>query len=283
MADFELLADEGHTLARELERLREQIKLSGSVEENSSKNVLAILRLCPGLILDDWQSLSTSFNLAEWLAMPLQGDLYPQILHLQQRMSNLAHLSDHDALTGLSNRRAFERALDLEIERSRRTHSSISLVVFDIDDFKRINDTYGHPAGDKVLVALSSVLEHEKRRYDMAARTGGEEFSLVLTGAGLLRAQSMVERVLESVRNLRIEHNGNVIGLTCSAGIASYKGRVDMTLAGFVELADNALYEAKRTGKNRYVSAPIPDMAAPLPESTLVHSSEKKFLFTGIK
>lgn len=271
-------------LAQELERLRALLKENGGAcAEAAATDALAILRLCPGMPMADWRALASSHNLSEWLAMPLEGDLYPQLVDLQKRLTELAHLSDHDALTGLANRRAFERALDLEIERSRRGHTSISLVILDLDDFKKVNDTFGHPCGDKVLVALAEVLMHEKRRYDMAARTGGEEFSLILTGVGMIRAQAMVERILEAVREMDVRCGDAVVRLTISAGIASYKGRVEMTPAELVELADKALYEAKHTGKDRFVSAPIPDMAAPMPEASLVHSNEKKFLFTGLK
>ncbi len=284
MADYDLSSEQGRLLAQELERLRVLLKENGNgCADAAAGEVLAILRLCPGLPLDDWRGLSSSHNLSEWLALPLNGDVFPQLVELQKRLAELAHLSDHDALTGLANRRAFERSLDLEIERSRRGHTPISLVVLDLDDFKRVNDTYGHPCGDKVLVALAEVLLQEKRRYDVAARTGGEEFSLVLTGVGLIRAQAMVERVLQAVREMDVRCGEETVRLTISAGIASYRGRVEMTPADLVELADKALYEAKHSGKDRYVSAPIPDMAAPMPEATLVHSNEKKFLFTGIK
>lgn len=276
--------DDGLELARELERLRTILReTDGAGDPRSSEEVLAILRVCPGLPISDWHDLSASHNLADWLAMPLRGDLFPELQRLQDRLTRLAHLSEHDPLTGLSNRRAFERVLDLEVERCRRNRTSVSLVVLDLDDFKRVNDTYGHPLGDKALVAVANVLLAEKRRYDLAARTGGEEFSLVLTGIGLIRAQTMVDRVLKTIRELRIECNGEAIRLTCSAGIASYKGRVALTPAELVSLADKALYEAKHSGKDRHVSAAIPDMAAPLPEKSLVHSNEKKFLFTGIK
>ena len=276
--------DDGLELARELERLRTILReTDGAGDPRSSEEVLAILRVCPGLPISDWHDLSASHNLADWLAMPLRGDLFPELQRLQDRLTRLAHLSEHDPLTGLSNRRAFERVLDLEVERCRRNCTSVSLVVLDLDDFKRVNDTYGHPLGDKALVAVANVLLAEKRRYDLAARTGGEEFSLVLTGIGLIRAQTMVDRVLKTIRELRIECNGEAIRLTCSAGIASYKGRVALTPAELVSLADKALYEAKHSGKDRHVSAAIPDMAAPLPEKSLVHSNEKKFLFTGIK
>ena len=276
--------DDGLELARELERLRTILReTDGAGDPRSSEEVLAILRVCPGLPISDWHDLSASHNLADWLAMPLRGDLFPELQRLQDRLTRLAHLSEHDPLTGLSNRRAFERVLDLEVERCRRNRTSVSLVVLDLDDFKRVNDTYGHPLGDKALVAVANVLLAEKRRYDLAARTGGEEFSLVLTGIGLIRAQTMVDRVLKTIRELRIECNGEAIRLTCSAGIASYKGRVALTPAELVSLADKALYEPKQSGKDRHVSAAIPDMAAPLPEKSLVHSNEKKFLFTGIK
>jgi diguanylate cyclase (GGDEF)-like protein len=241
------------------------------------------MRLCPGLPEGEWSELVESHNLSEWMAVPLDGELYPHLLDLQNRLDDLVHLAEHDALTGLANRRFFERVLDVEVERAHRNRGALTLVVLDIDDFKRINDTHGHPCGDKVLRRFADLLKQGTRRYDLAARIGGEEFALVLSGVGQLRSQAMLARLMDDIREIRVECDGQRIPVTCSVGIVSYKGRVSLETEKLIEMADKALYEAKAAGKDRVVTAPIPDMAESVIDKTLVHSNEKKFLFSGIK
>ncbi len=268
-------------LAQELDNLRTVLRTVGGCE--SKKKMTAILRLCTGLDENAWEQLARSEALRDWLAVPLQGDIYPAVQELQTRLETLARQSEHDPLTGLANRRAFDRTLDLEMERTRRNKTPLCLVLLDLDNFKSVNDTHGHPCGDKVLTTFAALLVEHKRRYDMAARIGGEEFALILSGVSQIKAHGIVERLLIALRQTNISCGEATISITSSAGLASYKGKVDLSTQELFELTDKALYEAKHQGKNRVINAPMPDMVIPEPDKTLVHSNEKQFLFSGLK
>lgn len=241
---------------------------------------LGVFRLFPGVDLSLWSRLSREHGLSHWLTLPLDEQAYPHLALYQDALERLTYQTDHDPLTSLANRRSFERTLDLEIERARRSRVPVSLALLDLDDFKTVNDTHGHPAGDLVLRRLAEVLEQGKRRYDLAARIGGEEFALVLSGVGLVKSAEILERILESFSTVRFEGSGEEsFSVTFSVGIASYRGNVELAVPELVSLADEALYRAKRLGKNRVTVAPLPDVDKVANEATLVHANEKKFLF----
>ena len=167
-----------------------------------------------------------------------------------------ARRSVTDELTGLSNRRAFDDALNAELERSRRFGSEVGLVLIDLDDFKRVNDTYGHPQGDVVLREVARVLRESSREVDHPARYGGEELAAVLPGTDLEGALHRAERIRELIAQLRIPRLDGVgtLTITASCGVASTRaGGVDAR--ALVQAADSALYEAKRSGKNKSVRA----------------------------
>jgi PleD family two-component response regulator len=144
--------------------------------------LLGVFRLLPGLRPEQWTELAQKHGLSHWLTLPVEGSVYPHLRVYQEALERLTYQTDHDPLTGLANRRAFERSLDMEIERARRSRQPVCLALLDLDDFKAVNDTYGHLAGDEVLRGLSPILGRNKRRYDLAARIGGEEFALVPPG-----------------------------------------------------------------------------------------------------
>jgi diguanylate cyclase (GGDEF)-like protein len=161
-----------------------------------------------------------------------------------------------DDLTGLSNRRAFDEALTTEVERSRRYGVPLGLVLLDLDDFKAINDTYGHQQGDVVLREVARILHETSREIDHTARYGGEELAVVVPGTDLEGTYFLAERVRERISRLRIPRvdGAEAISVTASCGVAavppaSADERVLLTAA------DTALYEAKRTGKNKSVRA----------------------------
>jgi diguanylate cyclase (GGDEF)-like protein len=268
-------------LADELERLRRVLRqVPGPA---TAEQVLALVRLCPGLSQGEWLDLAARHNLTDWIGLPLNGESFPLISHLAQTLSELSHQTLHDPLTSLANRRAFDAALDLEVERCRRTKNPMALILLDLDDFKQVNDAHGHACGDRMLVAFAEVLGECKRRYDLAARVGGEEFALLLPGAGMLKAQAVASRLLGAVREMHVQCLDARLSVTCSAGLACYRGRVPLTPCALYDLADKALYEAKAQGKDRAVAAPIPDLTMVETERTLVLASEKQFLFTGNK
>ncbi|HJQ31147.1 MAG TPA: diguanylate cyclase [Pyrinomonadaceae bacterium] len=159
--------------------------------------------------------------------------------------------ADRDYLTGLANRRRFRKALGNEVERWRRYDISCALLLLDIDHMKRINDTYGHPAGDRVIRAVAEVLGEFSRNNDTAARLGGEEFALLLAGVRADKAFAAAERVRLAVAARTLEEVGAV---TVSIGVAACpeNARSERELFG---TSDAALYRAKQEGRNRAVLA----------------------------
>jgi len=161
-----------------------------------------------------------------------------------------------DELTGLYNHRRFQEAMVEEAERSRRFGQPMSLVMLDIDNFKRINDTYGHQQGDRVLAAVARVLRDSSREIDSPARYGGEELAVVLPGTDLDGAYQLAERVRQGIASLDIAPSGgrDRIAVTASFGVASLPTSAEEPGA-LLAAADAALYEAKRGGKNKTVRA----------------------------
>ena len=155
-----------------------------------------------------------------------------------------------DHLTGIANRRAFFEAAELEIERWQRSPRDMSLVVFDADHFKTVNDRYGHPAGDAVLRHFATLLTDLFRAVDVVARIGGEEFAVLMPSTSLQGALTVANRLRQAVANQRVEVDGASIAYTISGGIAT----MSQTLVGLDTLlkrADEALYAAKAAGRNR--------------------------------
>jgi diguanylate cyclase (GGDEF)-like protein len=162
-----------------------------------------------------------------------------------------------DGLTGLANRRSAEETLDAELARAERFATPLAIVFADLDDFKAVNDTHGHAAGDAVLRRLADVLRATLREIDLAARWGGEEFALVLPGTDLAGALRVAERVRERLaEEVVTAADGAEIRVTASLGVAAYPDLE--TAAALLEAADAALYEAKRAGKNRVQAAAEP-------------------------
>jgi diguanylate cyclase (GGDEF)-like protein len=267
----------------ELETLRCMLSAVEKPACATAGDGLVIMRLCSGLDLAEWEALSRRKDLRDWLALPLSADPVPFLTSIQRTLKELVFLSEHDPLTKLYNRGAFERILSAELVRAARAGQSLALVLLDLDDFKAVNDTYGHPCGDRVLETVGALLLAEKRTYDYAARVGGEEFALILPSVGLVRAGMVIERILSAARSLRIICDGEdtPLHVTISAGLACTKGKADVSREKLYALADEALYAAKSAGKDQLVAAPLADLTGP-PEKTLVRADEKRFLFTGL-
>lgn len=156
-------------------------------------------------------------------------------------------LCDH--LTGVANRRAFFDAAELEVERMRRSPRPLSLVLFDADSFKSINDRYGHPVGDAVLRHFADTLQETFRQIDVVARIGGEEFAVILPSTDLPAALAASERLRAAVEDACVEIDGMRIRYTVSGGVASMDADVS-SLDELIKRADTALYDAKADGRN---------------------------------
>lgn len=160
-----------------------------------------------------------------------------------------------DGLTGLLNHRAFHDRLDQEYERFRRYGSHLSLIVADLDDLKKFNDTYGHPVGDEVLRLIGAMLREASRETDVLARYGGDEFVILLPQTNATNAYNMGERIRKNIHNYPFMLEGKEIHGSVTMGVATLPHKDIASSQDFLEFADKALYEAKRQGKNRIVVA----------------------------
>jgi diguanylate cyclase (GGDEF)-like protein len=171
-----------------------------------------------------------------------------------------AEHADTDELTSLPNRRAFNQALIHELQRAKRYGTPLSLTLFDLDHFKQVNDTHGHPAGDRVLVAATHAVERNLRESDVFARVGGEEFAVLLPNTSHEGAAEFAERLraaLQAINPLAPEVDAHV---TASFGVAEFDhGSDDPTGETLIAAADAALYNAKWLGRNRVFSARVTD------------------------
>jgi diguanylate cyclase (GGDEF)-like protein len=189
-------------------------------------------------------------EVAEWLAT--QAAIALENARAYQGVRRLALT---DELTGLVNRRRFLEALAAEVARARRLGAPLSLLFADLDDFKRINDQFGHPAGDEALRMFSDLLRSQLRTIDTAGRLGGEEFAILLPGTDLGGAVVVGERIRRRVADRAILQETVGGGLTTSIGVVEYSSGTPEEL---LRRADTALYRAKAEGKNRVVGEPAP-------------------------
>jgi diguanylate cyclase (GGDEF)-like protein len=179
--------------------------------------------------------------------------LWLNLVEIRKTESTLRHQALRDPLTGLFNRRFLDAGLAQEIMRSRRRGMPASLLILDIDHFKNYNDEYGHEAGDAVLRAIGQLLQSQVRGGDVACRFGGEEFVILMPDAPLESAKERGKQILEAIRALEIPHQRHLLpAVTASLGVAEFPSHA-RDAEGILQAADNALYIAKRTGRDRMV------------------------------
>lgn len=185
----------------------------------------------------------------------LEDRVLQRTLELLMVNTKLEQLATTDPLTGIANRRRMTEQIAKELDRARRYKHPLALLMVDIDHFKRINDTYGHDAGDQAIVAVAGALSAGMRSIDLAARFGGEEFVLLMPEASLETAGGAAERLRETVSQLRIEVDGGLqISMTISVGVAaSYPQDAPDSASSLLVRADKALYRAKKEGRDRVV------------------------------
>ena len=175
---------------------------------------------------------------------------------LVEKNLELERLTHVDGLTGLSNRRYLSEFIDIQWRRSRRKNEPLSILMIDVDDFKRYNDNYGHLAGDEVLKKVASVIQDSCRRpTDLAARFGGEEFVVVLSPSSPGEMQLLGEKIRSEVERAAIPHSGSSVAavVTVSVGGSSQIPTSDSSFESVIQAADELLYDAKRSGRNRVV------------------------------
>ena len=180
-----------------------------------------------------------------------------------------------DDLTGLANGRAFRDRMEKEAARAVRFRHEVSLLMLDIDDFKKVNDTYGHPSGDEVLRAICRILKAESRGIDEPARYGGEEFVMALPETSPEGALELAERIHERIgaERIRTPDDGD-IAVTASIGVSTLPASA-IDVRELIAAADAALYEAKRAGKDRVVVAEAGQEARPDPQNGPADRSAK--------
>ena len=194
----------------------------------------------------DADQVETAASLANQVVVALENARLHRLVERQALV---------DSLTGLANRRSVEETLRSEVARAGRFGDEVCVVFADLDFFKRVNDRYGHAAGDEVLKVFAAALRETVRESDVAGRWGGEEFALVLTGTGSIGGARLAERARVAIEACEVlMPNGEPVSVTASFGVASYPESQE--LGELLAAADAALYEAKRAGRNRVAVSP---------------------------
>ena len=204
-----------------------------------------------------WRKAAMTAGASDYFQIPEQFELLSlrakQLVKLRQKVNRLRGEADFDTLTGLANRRRFRVALTREMERWRRYGVPCALLLLDIDHMKKINDTYGHPAGDRVLREIAGTLSKVCRDNDIAARLGGEEFALLCANVDAAKGELAAKRLHEVLSQQHIE---GVDRITVSIGVAACPEHANSERALYAA-SDAALYVAKNDGRNRIAVAPL--------------------------
>ncbi len=177
-------------------------------------------------------------------------ELYESV---QEKNRLLLEMANRDGLTGLYNHRYFQEAISKDFKKALRYKESLACVMFDIDHFKKFNDTYGHPVGDVVLKTLGELIKNLMRDSDLAARYGGEEFALILYHTEEKDAYNIAERLRKTVEQHKFQAEDLVLSVNISVGVACYYHPEILDAKTLIECADKALYKAKEGGRNKVV------------------------------
>ncbi len=183
--------------------------------------------------------------------------LVAEVSELRENLDELSNLVRTDTLTGLANYRFFVQELGQEIERTQRSMQPTSLIMLDIDFFKKVNDQWGHEVGNQALKHLAKLLQQAVRRLDTPCRYGGEEFAIILPDTNLAASVPVAERIRREVETNPLAVDGKSLQMTISLGITTYTDMTDISVDELVKRADEYLYEAKKSGRNRVCHAKI--------------------------
>ncbi|GAA5213208.1 diguanylate cyclase [Corallincola platygyrae] len=198
-----------------------------------------------------WFLFSEQTNAKQELLMQIKEITSQKVIEesLQKNVSNLKAAALTDELTQVGNRRALVESVKSELSRCRRTGVSMTLLLFDLDFFKNVNDTYGHQAGDEVLQHVASLIKGAIRPYDILGRIGGEEFGVFLSNTNQKEAVMIANRTREAIAATEFEYQGQQIKLSVSVGVSTLG--CDAEFEDLYQQADEALYESKHQGRNR--------------------------------
>lgn len=204
-------------------------------------NGLSAALLAWALTALTWRKTARNLLLTRQLAL--------RQVQMQGQQLELVRLATSDGLTGLINRAEFERLARLEVERARRHGLALGLLLIDLDHFKSVNDQWGHPAGDEVLVAIAAILRAHVRATDLVARMGGEEFMVLLPHTHREAALCLAEKLRRCIADAQVRTGSHTLSVTASVGLASATG-VEADFSTLYQVADHALYSAKAGGRN---------------------------------
>jgi diguanylate cyclase (GGDEF)-like protein len=198
-------------------------------------------------LLDDFQKLETEYQ-------KTKRTLEIREIEVRAILAQAHELANTDVLTFLPNRRKIISSLQEEVIRSNRYGTALSISILDLDLFKNVNDTYGHTTGDEVLRSVAARLREQIRHPDTIGRYGGEEFLIVLPNSQLQAAAEQASRLCQQIRKTQIDANKHVLSVTISIGVAQFRVGQE-NWEGFLHRADEALYQAKNAGRDRWMVA----------------------------
>lgn len=209
-----------------------------------------------------------------------QCSLIEEIALLREQCRKLEALSFVDALTGLYNFRYMQKALEVEMERTRRSKLPTGLIMIDLDHFKDVNTLYGHESGNTVLAWVGKIIKDSVRVLDVPCRYGGEEFALILPGASLRQSTTIAQRLRETLRSNPVILKDASLTVTASLGVAIFSYSDQFSVGGFLDKCDRLLYEAKESGRDRicsedYCPVTVPDEVTAEEKAELFSSFEE--------
>jgi diguanylate cyclase (GGDEF)-like protein len=225
------------------------VDIAGSMEEINRQvsDVLAIFQITD-YDLDRYQSL---IERAREELLNISFDTVQKLMVQKQEIEDLKEEVTKDGITLLYNHRSFHQMMLIEMQRAVRYRIPMSILMADIDNFKSVNDRYGHLAGDKVIKMVSKTLASHIRETDIVGRYGGEEFAVVCTNTSREGAVILSDRLREAVAAGSVTHDGQTVAVTISIGVTSMEAAGEISKEELIQQADNALYHAKMSGKNR--------------------------------
>ena len=248
---------------RLIKELNQIIEKEGKTAYSIIFHVLTNLEIEPEEAMEFWDEIITHYKklvsilgrkvnlrtaLCDYFCSIHRSLKNPKVVEIQL-FEKTVKASRFDSLTGLYNRQSFDETLESEINRGKRHGKELSILFLDLDDFKEVNDSFGHQTGDEVLKQVAKIVLNEKRSEDLAARYGGEEIVVIMPETGKVASLVLAERIRKRVEEMRIDFNGNTVRLTISGGLASFPENAT-DAKSLLKCADNALYTAKGSGKN---------------------------------